>query len=117
MPLVLSIVIGSIIIVSAGFGVAYRIWFRPPVCAHFGEEFPSRRDREATGRRRAFERRCGQAATFLFFSMVAGVARGIVSDLFPELSTIAVAAQIAFLVIAGLFVWAAISRWRAPLED
>jgi len=110
-----GIFLGGIILGAFVLGLAYRFLLMPVICWHFGEE--SRRDREAVRRRREFERRCYGALTCMFFSGVAGVARGIVSVPLPELSGIALAVQIAVLFVAGLFVWAAFNRWREPFED
>jgi len=63
----------------------YRIWVRPGVCAHFGEEFASRSDRETSKHRRSFEWRCGWVLGWLYVSFVAGTIRVIVAERMPEL--------------------------------
>lgn len=105
-------VIGTLAIAAAIIGVVggmvYRIVFARFVRTWFGEE--SRCDIEARRRRRSFEWRIGQALTWFYFSGMCGVFR----DLFPELSAWAWGAQIGTVVIAGLFVWGATTRWREP---
>lgn len=111
----LGIVLVGIGLAAFTLGAAYRFLLMPVICGHFGEE--SRRDWEATRRRREFERNCYGVLTCLLFSGVAGAVRGVVSVLIPEISGIALGGQIALLVIAGVFGWAAINRWREPFAD
>jgi hypothetical protein len=110
-----SIFFGGIIMGAFVLGITYRFVLMPIICWHFGEE--SRRDCAAIRRRREFQRRCYSALACAFFSGVAGVARGVVSALIPELAEIVLAVQIGLLLLAGLFAWAAVNRWREPFED
>lgn len=95
----------------------YRFWVRPGVCAHFGEEFASRSDREASRRRRSFERRCAYVLFCLYSSIAAGTVRLTLAERWPELAGYFLFAQIAAVVVAGIFVLAARSRWMQPFED
>jgi hypothetical protein len=117
MTTLLAIVVVCVTLGPALLGLAYRRWLRPEVCMHFGEEFPYRRDRDAARRRRTFERRCGMAVGFLYFSGMAGFIRGLVSDSLPQISTVGIIAQASLLLAAVLSGWAAFSRWQAPLLD
>ena len=112
-----AVVIVSLATFAMLTGFAYRIWVRPAVCAHFGEEFPSRRNREAAKRRRSFEWRCGCVLTWFYVSIVAGTVRIIFAEWMPELANLFLAAQIAAVAVAVLFVFAARSRWLDPFED
>ncbi|MBL9219028.1 MAG: hypothetical protein JNG82_11105 [Opitutaceae bacterium] len=95
----------------------YQVWLRPGVCAHFGEEFASRRDLEPARRRRSFEWRCGYVLLCLYGSVAAGTVRLILAERWPGLSGYFLFAQIAAVVVAGLFLLAARSRWMQPFED
>ena|SRR5665213_2462230 len=112
MSFVLIFALGATGLLFAGVVLAYQFWLRPFVCDHFGEEFPSRRDREATSRRRLFEHRCILVAACL---MAAGFIGGAVDA--PMFRAIALAAQIASLLVAGLSLSGAIARWRSPFEN
>ncbi|WP_148218090.1 hypothetical protein [Opitutus terrae] len=103
--LVIAAIIGLVV------GVVYRLVFARFVRSWFGEE--SRRDYDARRRRRSFEWRCGQFFTWMYVSGACGVIRGML----PEVSPLAIGAQIVALVIAGLFAWGAVVRWRAPFTD
>jgi hypothetical protein len=96
-------------------GAFYRFILFPAVCFHFGET--SRYDREARRRRRSFENRCAQALSWLYASTIAGTLCGVLSTAMPSIQVWALAAQIITFVVAGLFAWAAISRWREPYDD
>ena len=115
MSYIFGISLGGILLGALALGFAYRLWLMPVVCWHFGEE--SRRDREANRRRREFERHCYRTVTCIFISIVAGVARGVMDVLVPELSGIALAIQILVLLVAAVFGWAAFNRWREPFEE
>jgi hypothetical protein len=114
MSIVPGIILACIALGSALLGFAYRKWVRPGVCMRFGEEYPSRTDREATRRRRSFEHRCYLAIAFLYASMVVGFIRGLLTEMLPELSTAGIITQVALFLVAGLFSWAAYARWRHP---
>ncbi len=111
----LSTVLVVFVIGAAAFGAFYRFVLFPAVRFHFGET--SRQDREARRRRRSFENRCIQALSWFYFSCVAGMMRGVLSVTMPSVERWALIAQLVMLIIAGLFVWAAISRWREPYEN
>jgi hypothetical protein len=117
LTLLIGSFIGLLVVLSLAFGFGYRTWVRVPVGLHFGEEYPSRRDRAASARRRAFEWLCGQAMACVYFSGVAGTMSGFLSDRVAQLAHWAMAIQVGLLLIAGLLVWAAVNRWRAPFED
>ena len=114
MPGAFSFVLIFVVIVSLAAGAAYRFWIQPAVCFHFGEEFRSRRDRDATRRRRSFERHCGRVAVCLF---IAGTINAVAEVGPPLPPLILIGGQIAALLIGALFLWAAIARWREPFED
>lgn len=116
MSFVPAVILASIVLGSALSGLAYRQWIRPSVCMHFGEEHPSRHDREATRRRRSFEYRCYLTIAFIYSSMIVGLVREFMTEMIPELSTIGIITQVALLLVAGLFTWAAYARWRAPFD-
>jgi len=54
---------------------------------------------------------------WLYVSVAAGTVRVIVAERMPELAGYFLIAQIAAVVVAGLFVFAARSRWVKPFED
>ncbi len=113
----LAVFLGVLAVGGLALGFTYRQVFLVHVCAHFGEEFPSRRDRAATARRRTFEWFCGQAATCLYFSGVANSIGGLLAERSAELSHWAMWIQYALWGIAALLIWAAVRRWREPFEN
>ena len=114
MPIALSFILISVAALSVAIGAVYYFWIRPAVCFHFGEEFPSRRDRNATRRRRSFEWRCGRVAVCLF---IAGTINAVAEVGLPISTPILIGSQFAALLVGALFLWAAIARWKAPFED
>lgn len=112
-----AVAIVSLAAFAVLIGFAYRIWVRPGVCAHFGEEFPSRHDREAIKRRRSFEWRCGCVLSWFYVSIVVGTIRVILAEIMPELMKPFLVAQIAALAVAAFFIFAARSSWLKPFED
>jgi hypothetical protein len=104
----------ALITLTTAASAAYRLWIRPIICDHFGEEFPSRRDRDATERRRSFERNNARVLACVFVASAIGAVAEIIGFISP---LVVVGAQIAVLLVGGLFLWAAIAQWQAPTED
>jgi hypothetical protein len=114
MNLLVALIVG-LAALALVVGACYAIFVSPFVRWHFGEE--SRRDYEARRRRKEFERRCAQCLGAIYFSGVAGVMRGALAVLAPDSVAWTWALQIGVLVVAGLFAWAAVNRWREPFEN
>ena len=109
----ISICLVFVSAITFGAGVAYRVWIRPIVCDHFGEEFGARGNGDAKKRRRSFERLCGRIAAALF---AAGTIAAIHDLDVPVPQAVIWASEMVTFLIGGLLCWAAIARWNDPFN-
>jgi hypothetical protein len=98
--LAIAIYIVVIAALFVGAATAYRIYFRPIICDHFGEECRARGNVYAKRRRRSFERLCGQIAASLF---AAGIVAAIPDFGVPISSGVIGASELILALIGGLF--------------
>ncbi len=103
--------------VSAVTGIVYRLFLQPLVLIWFGDEPGHRWSRETQRRRRNFERTCGSAIACMWFSVVIGTVRLLVAEPYPELSRIALFAQLGLIAVMYLLIWAAVSQWNEPFAN
>lgn len=100
--------------ILAAFPIVYRVWVRPMLAVHFGQEPGYRRDRQAALRLQRFENRCtcGFGCTLL-----GGVVNLLSGSVLPKPGGEIWAIYILILSVGSVAFWAAWSRFHQPFRD